>query len=229
LSPGAKLQAGEYVFRKPASVFQVFKRIARGDIFYYELVVPEGNNMFDIAASVRAAYTVVMDNARLAVDLAWLPFAILIGAEIVAWVVGGGGWFGIYDVRLRVISLVLIAIGLAAWAVVAIPRPAWRPRTAIWPAFAVALAVFGLSLALSATPRLGARALDPTSGRVLEIHTTQPGLQLYTGNKLNGSVAGRGGVIYRPSAGFAFEPQGFPASPISTQLATFPSPKGATG
>lgn len=53
LSPGAKLQAGEYVFRKPASTFQVFKRIARGDIFYYELVVPEGNNMFDIAASVQ--------------------------------------------------------------------------------------------------------------------------------------------------------------------------------
>ena len=55
--------------------------------------------------------------------------------------------------------------------------------------------------------RLAARALDPTSGRVIEIHTTQPGLQLYTGNKLNGSVAGRGGVIYRQSAGFAFEPQ----------------------
>jgi len=37
----------------------------------------------DIAASVRAAYTMVIDNARLAVDLAWLPFAILIGAAIV--------------------------------------------------------------------------------------------------------------------------------------------------
>jgi aldose 1-epimerase len=62
-------------------------------------------------------------------------------------------------------------------------------------------------------PRFAARALDPTSGRVIEIHTTQPGLQLYTGNKLNGSVAGRGGVIYRQSAGFAFEPQGFPDAP----------------
>ncbi len=62
-------------------------------------------------------------------------------------------------------------------------------------------------------PRLAARALDPASGRVIEIHTTQPGLQLYTGNKLNGSIAGRGGVIYRQSAGFAFEPQGFPDAP----------------
>jgi len=64
-----------------------------------------------------------------------------------------------------------------------------------------------------AAPSLAARVRDPASGRVLEIHTTQPGLQLYTGNKLNGSVTGRGGVIYRQSAGFALEPQGFPDAP----------------
>ena len=48
----ATLQAGEYRFAQPASVLEVFDRIVRGDIFYYELVVPEGKNMFDIAASV---------------------------------------------------------------------------------------------------------------------------------------------------------------------------------
>jgi aldose 1-epimerase len=58
-------------------------------------------------------------------------------------------------------------------------------------------------------PRLAARLREPRSGRVLEILTTQPGLQFYTGNNLNGSVAGRGGA-YRQSAGLAFEPQGFP-------------------
>ncbi len=52
LQPHRRLQAGEYLFDRPASVFQVFDRIARGDIFYYTLVVPEGQNMFDIAASV---------------------------------------------------------------------------------------------------------------------------------------------------------------------------------
>ena len=72
---------------------------------------------------------------------------------------------------------------------------------------------FVLGTGQARAPRLAARALDPTSGRVIEIHTTQPGLQLYTGNKLNGSVAGRGDVIYRQSAGFAFEPQGFPDAP----------------
>jgi UPF0755 protein len=48
----ARLQAGEYRFHQPASVLDVFDRIARGDIFTYELVVPEGKNMFDIAAAV---------------------------------------------------------------------------------------------------------------------------------------------------------------------------------
>jgi UPF0755 protein len=47
----ATLQAGEYRFTKPASVLEVFERIARGDIFYFELAVPEGKNMFDIAAA----------------------------------------------------------------------------------------------------------------------------------------------------------------------------------
>ena len=49
---GHVLQAGEYRFNHAASAVEVFDRIARGDIFYYELVVPEGKNMFDIAASV---------------------------------------------------------------------------------------------------------------------------------------------------------------------------------
>jgi UPF0755 protein len=49
LSSKAKLQAGEYRFAEPASVWTVFNRIARGDVFFYELRVPEGSNQFDIA------------------------------------------------------------------------------------------------------------------------------------------------------------------------------------
>jgi UPF0755 protein len=52
LRPRAKLQAGEYLFSKPASVWNVFDRMARGDVFYYALVVPEGATSFDIAASL---------------------------------------------------------------------------------------------------------------------------------------------------------------------------------
>jgi aldose 1-epimerase len=57
--------------------------------------------------------------------------------------------------------------------------------------------------------RRAARVTAPGSGRSLEILTTQPGVQFYTGNKLDGTVRGRSG-LYRQSAGFAFEPQGFP-------------------
>jgi UPF0755 protein len=53
LRRGAALQAGEYRFTQAASVLEVFDRIRHGDVFYYELVVPEGKNMFDIAAAVQ--------------------------------------------------------------------------------------------------------------------------------------------------------------------------------
>ena len=52
LRPRATLQAGEYRFNRAAPAWEVFTRIARGDVFYYELPVPEGRNMFDIAQSI---------------------------------------------------------------------------------------------------------------------------------------------------------------------------------
>ncbi len=54
LSPGAVLQAGEYQFKNAASAAEVLDRIARGDVFYYVLTVPEGSNMFDIASLVES-------------------------------------------------------------------------------------------------------------------------------------------------------------------------------
>jgi UPF0755 protein len=55
LHAGAKLQAGEYRFNNPATVGDVFGRIARGDIYYLEFTVTEGSNMFDIAEKLEAA------------------------------------------------------------------------------------------------------------------------------------------------------------------------------
>jgi aldose 1-epimerase len=57
------------------------------------------------------------------------------------------------------------------------------------------------------------RAVDPASGRVLEVLTDQPGLQVYTANKLSGTFTGHGDVIYRQSAGLALEPEDFPDAP----------------
>jgi len=52
LRPRVKLLAGEYDFRRPASPWEIFDLLARGDVFCYQLSVPEGQNIFDIAASV---------------------------------------------------------------------------------------------------------------------------------------------------------------------------------
>jgi UPF0755 protein len=49
MRPNAVLQAGEYQFKRSDSVWGVFDRIVRGDVFYYEVTVPEGNSIFDIA------------------------------------------------------------------------------------------------------------------------------------------------------------------------------------
>jgi UPF0755 protein len=49
INPGAKLQAGEYRFAQAASVLDIFSRLHRGDIYYFDFTVPEGSNMFDIA------------------------------------------------------------------------------------------------------------------------------------------------------------------------------------
>jgi aldose 1-epimerase len=61
--------------------------------------------------------------------------------------------------------------------------------------------------------RLAARVHDPNSGRVLEVLTTQPGVQFYTGNHLEGTVKGKGGVVYGFRSGFCMETQHFPDSP----------------
>jgi len=61
-------------------------------------------------------------------------------------------------------------------------------------------------------PAFAARLHDPASGRVLEVHTTEPGLQLYGGQGLRG-VEGKGGHVYPAYAGVALETQHFPDSP----------------
>lgn len=60
---------------------------------------------------------------------------------------------------------------------------------------------------------LAARAYEPTSGRVLEVFTTQPGVQFYTGNFLDGTVIGDHGHVYKRRDAFCLETQHFPDSP----------------
>ncbi len=58
-----------------------------------------------------------------------------------------------------------------------------------------------------------AQVTEPTSGRVLEVLSTEPGLQFYTGNFLDGTIKGKGGQVYNFRDAFCMEPQHFPNSP----------------
>lgn len=58
-----------------------------------------------------------------------------------------------------------------------------------------------------------ARVTEPNTGRTIEVYTTQPGVQFYTGNHLDGSVKGKGGAVYGFRSGFCLETQHFPDSP----------------
>ncbi|MBM3927792.1 MAG: galactose mutarotase [Sphingomonadales bacterium] len=65
----------------------------------------------------------------------------------------------------------------------------------------------------TAEPGLAARMEDPASGRVLEVLSTEPGLQFYSGNFLDGTLIGKRGHLYRMGDGIALEPQKFPDTP----------------
>lgn len=60
---------------------------------------------------------------------------------------------------------------------------------------------------------LQARVTEPTTGRVLEVFSTEPGLQFYSGNFLDGTLTGKGGWVYQFRNGFCMEPQHYPDSP----------------
>jgi aldose 1-epimerase len=68
--------------------------------------------------------------------------------------------------------------------------------------------------------RMMARVSEPTTGRVLDVWSTEPGLQFYTGNFLDGTIVGRGGWAFKYRNAFCMEPQHFPDSPNQS---SFPS------
>ena len=78
------------------------------------------------------------------------------------------------------------------------------------------------------TPRLAARVVEPTSGRTLEVSTTEPGMQFYTGNFLDGTVKGKGGAAYPRRGGLCLETQHFPDSPNQPAFPTTILQPGAT-
>jgi aldose 1-epimerase len=72
-----------------------------------------------------------------------------------------------------------------------------------------------------------ARASDATSGRVMDVWTTEPGIQFYSGNFLDGSLTGKDGKVYQQRYGFCLETQHYPDSPNKPAFPTTVLRKGA--
>lgn len=79
---------------------------------------------------------------------------------------------------------------------------------------------FALDKGVTEQPELAAILTDPASGRRLEVLTTEPGLQVYAGNFIDGTYIGKNGHLYRMGDGIALEPQKFPDSPNHPDFAS---------
>jgi aldose 1-epimerase len=75
---------------------------------------------------------------------------------------------------------------------------------------------------------LAARVYEPSSRRTLEVWTTEPATQFYTGNFLDGTLTGKGGWVYQQRNGFCFEPQHYPDSPNHPDFPTTELKPGET-
>lgn len=67
---------------------------------------------------------------------------------------------------------------------------------------------------------LAATVSEPTSGRIMEVLTTEPAIQFYTGNFLDGTIVGKGGVIYKRRSGLCLETEHYPDSPNQAKFPT---------
>jgi aldose 1-epimerase len=65
-----------------------------------------------------------------------------------------------------------------------------------------------------------AKVAEPESGRTMEVWSIEPGIQLYTGNNLDGSLVGKSGKAYGPQSGFCLETQHYPDSPNHPEFPT---------
>jgi aldose 1-epimerase len=68
--------------------------------------------------------------------------------------------------------------------------------------------------------QMAARVREPKTGRTLEIATTEPGIQFYSGNFLDGTITGKGRTVYRHRTGFCLETQHYPDSPNKPNFPT---------
>lgn len=72
----------------------------------------------------------------------------------------------------------------------------------------------------STSLKLAATVHEPTSGRIMEVRTTEPAIQFYTGNFLDGTITGKGGIVYKKRSALCLETEHYPDSPNQPKFPT---------
>jgi aldose 1-epimerase len=185
----------------------------------FALHSPDGDQGYPGALDVEARYTLGDDGALHVEFSARCDAATVVSlTQHAYWNLADGGAGDVLAHELEIAADAYLAVDreripTGEVAPVAGSALDFRARAALCEALRRAPEGLDHNLVLRGGAGPAARLHDPGSGRTLELTTSAPGLQLYTGNGLDGSLRGRGGVAWRRHAGVCLEPQRFPDAP----------------
>ncbi len=198
---------------------------AAPDCATYALTSPDGEDGFPGAVEARVTYIADGATLRVVFEAETDAPTVLSPAQHAYWNLGGEGSGSAWGHGLQIEADAFTPVDAAL-----IPTGELRPVAGTAFDFRQAHAVGGRMEAVDEQLRLGqgydhnfalrgtgfrraATLRHPTSGRAMEVWTDRPGLQLYAGNRLDGTLAGTSGEAYARGAGIALETQAFPNAP----------------
>jgi len=205
---------------------QIWKVIARTpDSVTFRHVSPAGHNGFPGTLAAEARYTMEEDGLAVALTATTdAPTVVNLTHHAYFNLAGEASGATILDHLLRISSSRTTPVGAGL-----IPTGAFAEVTGTPFDFRVPRRVgeridaedaqlklghgYDHNFVIDGAPRCVATLFDPDSGRVLDLHSGEPGLQLYSGNHLAGGAPGTGGAVYVARQGLCLEPQKFPDSP----------------
>ncbi|MGX7762663.1 aldose epimerase family protein [Streptomyces angustmyceticus] len=180
-------------------------------------VSPDGEEGFPGALDVRVTYTVTDGGALRVVSCATADAPTVVNLTQHTYLnLGGDGSGSAAGLELRLAASRYTPVDDTGIPLPGAPAEVAGTRFDFRAPRAVAGAYdhnFALDGGVCAAPRTVAELYDPRSGRALELSTTEPGLQLYTAEHLDGTLTGTSGLPYGRAAGLALETQHFPDSP----------------
>jgi aldose 1-epimerase len=205
---------------------QIWEVIARADdSVTFRHISPAGHNGFPGTLAVEARYTIETDGLAIALTATTdAPTVVNLTHHAYFNLAGEASGTTILDHMLRISSSRTTPVGpglipTGAFAEVTGTPFDFRAPSRVGARIAADDAQLRLgqgydhNFVIDGAPRCVATLFDPGSGRVLDLHSGEPGLQFYTGNHLAGGAPGTSGKVYAARAGLCLEPQKFPDSP----------------